>query len=288
MLTGPIVIGVDGSTEAAKAAAFGVKFAELLGSRCQLVHAVPDTWSVAAEEIPFDLDQYNREIAEAHRTTTIEALKGHVPDGVLDALDIRMGRTSKVIKQVCVETGAGLVIMGGKKHPILERWLSGSTVHQVLHSIDVPMLVTGPGSTQFTRILAAVDLSYAAGPTIKTAQELADILSADLWVMNVVDSFHNTSMVPLPFDHDELVQRTSKRLESEVWPLIERPETEKVVASGRPADAIAQEVSSWNAALVVMGSHGKGWTERVLLGSTTERLLNNLPAAVLVIPVQRP
>jgi len=40
--------------------------------------------------------------------------------------------------------------------------------------------------------------------------------------------------------------------------------------------------------LVIVGSHGKGWVDRVLLGSTTERLLNKLPCPVLVIPVRAP
>jgi len=35
---------------------------------------------------------------------------------------------------------------------------------------------------------------------------------------------------------------------------------------------------------VVVGSHGKGWVDRLLLGSTTERLLDQLPASLLVVP----
>ena len=40
----------------------------------------------------------------------------------------------------------------------------------------------------------------------------------------------------------------------------------------------------WGADLVVLGSHGKGWVDRMLLGSTTERLLSHLPTSMLVIP----
>jgi len=36
---------------------------------------------------------------------------------------------------------------------------------------------------------------------------------------------------------------------------------------------------------LVVGSHGKGWAQRVLLGSVTERLINHLPTSLLVAPV---
>jgi hypothetical protein len=38
---------------------------------------------------------------------------------------------------------------------------------------------------------------------------------------------------------------------------------------------------------VVVGSHGKGWVDRVLIGSTTERLLATLPAGLLVVSTGR-
>ena len=35
----------------------------------------------------------------------------------------------------------------------------------------------------------------------------------------------------------------------------------------------------------MVGSHGKSWAERVLVGSVTERLLNHLPTSLVVVPV---
>ncbi len=48
------------------------------------------------------------------------------------------------------------------------------------------------------------------------------------------------------------------------------------------------EAAAWRAELIVVGSHGKGWIDRLLIGSVTEDLLNNLPCAVLVVPVRKP
>ena len=51
---------------------------------------------------------------------------------------------------------------------------------------------------------------------------------------------------------------------------------------------MTDEAARWEADLVVVGSHGGGWAHRMLIGSSTERLLNLLPASLLVVPVLRP
>lgn len=287
MLEHSIVVGVDASSEAVKAAALGARVAAKTGASCHLVHAVKDTWSVAAEEIPFDLAAYNEEILGAKRAAVENAMEREIPVQILEALETRLGRPQRVLKEVAHERDAGLILVGGKHHPRLERWLSGSTVHHLLRTTDIPVLVTGPCPTDFTHIVAAVDLSYAAGPTIRAAEELAEIFQAKLTVLHAVDTIHGSSMVPLPVNQEEIVAKTTARLEAEIWPMIYRPDTAQVVRTGHAAETIIHEVSTCRAGLVVLGSHGKGWTERMLLGSTTEALLNNLTTALLVVPVHR-
>ena len=69
-----------------------------------------------------------------------------------------------------------------------------------------------------------------------------------------------------------------------VWPLVKAREAEKVVRYGMPADRITEEAAAWEADLLVVASHGKGWLDRLLIGSVTERLLNQLPTSLLVLP----
>jgi nucleotide-binding universal stress UspA family protein len=52
-------------------------------------------------------------------------------------------------------------------------------------------------------------------------------------------------------------------------------------------ETILREAFAWQADLLVVGSHGRGWAERLLLGSVTERLLNHLPTSLLVVPTPR-
>ena len=59
------------------------------------------------------------------------------------------------------------------------------------------------------------------------------------------------------------------------------------IRHGTPVDTILREATLWPADLLVVGSHGKSWAQRLLLGSVTEKVLNHLPTSVLVMPVPK-
>jgi nucleotide-binding universal stress UspA family protein len=50
------------------------------------------------------------------------------------------------------------------------------------------------------------------------------------------------------------------------------------------AEILVDAVRRGPAALLVLGTHGSGWVDRLLLGSTTEKVLARLPASLLVVP----
>ena len=206
----------------------------------------------------------------------------------IDQLQVRLGNPSWVLAGAVEESQAGLLVLGGKHHAAPVRWFGGSTVHHAVRTIDVPILVTAPTDTTFRRVLVATDLSDVAQPTIEIAVRFAALFGSALKVLHVVE--------PLPSIPDvgiELDEREHLRLAEEgIRTLLDSADTshtaELEVRSGTPARAIAEETDRWGADLVVVGTHGKGWVDRVLLGSTTERLLNRLPAPVLVIPIRIP
>lgn len=50
------------------------------------------------------------------------------------------------------------------------------------------------------------------------------------------------------------------------------------------ASVLLRESHAWGADLVVLGTHGRGGMERILLGSTAESFLRNADIPVLVVP----
>lgn len=56
------------------------------------------------------------------------------------------------------------------------------------------------------------------------------------------------------------------------------------VREGRAGDAVLEETAEWDADLVVIGSHGFGFFERLLLGSTSIHILRHSERATVIVP----
>ena len=282
---GPIVVGVDASPAAAGAAAVAERLAKLANTPLRLIHAVRDAWAplVAVSADPQVLEMQRLQLALA-RHHVHEALGKTVSDGLREKVDILFGPPAVVLQQIMHEQRPGLVVLGGKHHTTLERWLGGSTSLDVVRSAEVPVLITAGAPAQFRRVLVAADLSSAAGPTIGLAERFARLVGAELRVLTVFEPLPNLSGVA-PMDPTEYFGLAQETLTRDVWPLVKTRNVEKVVRHGTVVDTLLRETVDWGADVLVVGSHGKGWAQRVLLGSVTESLINHLPASLLVAPV---
>ena len=281
----PIVVGVDASPEAAGAAAFAVRMSQRAGTTCDLVHAARDVWaSVGVEE---GVDALWHALVDQARASITAVLAGVVPRELVDKMTVRLGRAPVVLKQTVTDLGAGLVVLGGKHHSALGRWLGGSTSLNVARTTEVPVLVVGSSRTVIRRVLVAVDGSAASQPTLQVADRYAALFGAKLRALSVLEPLPVVPGVAAP-DATEYYRMLEELLQRDVWPLICTPGAERLVRYGRPVETLLREATTWQADLLVVGSHGRGWAERVLVGSVTERLLNHLPTSVLVVPVGAP
>jgi nucleotide-binding universal stress UspA family protein len=285
MSWGPIIVGVDASSAAAGAAAVGERLAALASVPFRLLHAVRDAWAplVAVSAGP-QVTEMQQALLAVARQQVNDALGRAVSDQSRQKLDVRFGPAAVVLQQAVRQRRAGLVVLGGKHHSVLERWLGGSTSLHVIRTAEVPVLVTAGLPAAFRRVLVAADLSAAAGPTIRLAERFASLVGAELRVVSVFEPLPDLAGFPSP-DPTEYFALAQETLEKEVWPLVQTPGTEKLVRHGTVVDTLLREAADWKADVLVVGSHGKGWAQRVLLGSVTEQLINQLPTSLLVAPV---
>lgn len=289
MISAPVVVGVDGSPESAAAAAAGWRLAEAAGVRCYLVHATSDVRSaLELAGTGLSLDDLQLAMLARARSEIVAGLEDRVPPWVLEGLTVRAGRATAILAEVVEDTKAGLVVLGGKHHSTLNRWLGGSTVQHVVRRLSVPLLVTAGDLHPRPRVLVAVDLSYAALPTLDEAVDFARLLGGPLRALHAIEPIPNLPEVPFPVDVGDFEARSREQLDQRVWPALPVPDHHKVVRLGIALDVIAEEAAAWRADVIVVGSHGKGWIDRLVIGSVTEDLLNDLPTAVLVIPVPAP
>ena len=285
----PIIVAVDDSPEAATAAALGWRLAAAAGTTCHHMHVGHDPGTafatLAMKGRSGELEPALRELVGPRLRA---ALAGSVPPEALDRLAIRVGRTAVMLNIEAERLGAGLVIVGGKHHAVLGRWLGGSTARDAVRVVSVPVLVTAGAPGALRRVLVAVDLSHAAKPTIAAAERFVTLAGGAMRAVHVLQ--------PLPFGPESAPFLEQQRfnddsvaaLEQDVWPLLRLPGTERAVRPGDPAVELAADATEWRADLLVVGSHGKGWVDRALLGTVTERLLNQLPVSLLVVPVRKP
>lgn len=56
-----------------------------------------------------------------------------------------------------------------------------------------------------------------------------------------------------------------------------------LIKSGASDQVIIETAQEWNADLIVVGSHGRGFWGRVMVGSVTDSLVHNAPCSVLVV-----
>jgi len=138
----------------------------------------------------------------------------------------------------------------------------------------------------FRRILAPLDFSELSVPTLDMAARLVGpegevcLLHVVEWLPVVTEGAFG--VYPHRRDIEQLKALSLQRLEAyqEERPAVRlRP----MVREGRPATAILELAAEIEPDLIVIGSHGRGGLDHLLLGSVTEKVLRKAATPVLVV-----
>lgn len=285
----PILVGVDESSESVGAALAGSRLARLAGTTCHLVSAVQDPGTAFAGMVLHQsVDTPEHAVAQLARPALRSALRSHLPPPLLDAIEIRLGRPVPVLQSEAARLGSRLLILGGKRHSAPGRWLAGGTAREAVRTAGLPVLITKGAPETLRRVLVGLDLSYATEPTVRVAERFAALTDGQLRAVHVLEP-----VTVLPSPKPMSAARSPEAspvdvLERHLWPVVRSPDAERTIRTGDPAAVLAEEAIGWEADLLVVGSHHKGWLDRLLLGTVTERLLDDLPVSLLVVPVGAP
>lgn len=120
-------------------------------------------------------------------------------------------------------------------------------------------------------ILHPTDFSQTARQASYVAQLLARDHGAKLIVLHVCS--------PQGAESPEYAQEQITSLAQSIPNL----PVETYVVSGKPGEEIVAATSKWNADLIVMGTHGRSGSDRMLIGSVAEHVVRNAPCAVLTL-----
>ena len=139
----------------------------------------------------------------------------------------------------------------------------------------------------YDRIIVPTDGSASSRPAINHAAELAAVHDATIDAVYVVN-LASFSGVP----SEGSWEGVSKALEREGEEALDVVETtcsthdvpvERVRLEGRPSQRIVEYATNQGADLIVMGTHGRGGLDRLLLGSVAERVVRSAPVPVMTV-----
>ncbi len=143
-------------------------------------------------------------------------------------------------------------------------------------------------ATPASRIVVPTDLSEASDHALTTALELAKRIDAEVELLVVVPS--SEPLFPHNPDNREAAARIDReeveRAQEALDTLARRDEriTHTRVGHGTPYKVILEYAEERGAELIAMGTMGHNFAGRILLGSTTERVLRHGHCPVLVVP----
>lgn len=144
----------------------------------------------------------------------------------------------------------------------------------------------------YTRILVAIDDSATSTKALDEAIHLARVLGAKLCITHVVDEapvLQPTMGTYLNVDkvRDDMHQVGTQLLEAaRAKAAAQGVEAEQMLIGSvrrRIAEVIADAVRSWNADLIVMGTHGRRGFQRLLVGSVAENLIRIASTSLMLV-----
>ena len=282
-----ILVGVDFSECSRSALEQAVRLARWNNAGLRIVHAIsPTSVNSNDETLQHTLDELRGQI----RKHAIARLADWAGEAGAPA-----GHSREVINGVPLDvlmtesrSNADLLVLGVTGGSMLPNG-AGTLATKCLRKAGTKvMLVKASHAQPFRRIVACVDFSEASREVVAQAWRVAGRDGAEVHLLHVFQPEWRvwTSMTELPalgaFENSyrAILQGNLRQFAAD------RPEANAIVSvcPGKThGHGIAEYCRNVDADLVILGSKGQTNLKYVLLGSTVERLLKEIPCSVLVV-----
>jgi len=261
--TGTVIVPVDPTRSPTVAISIAASLARQAGLDVKLV-AVPSLGLAS--------DAYLRARVQEAIAAGAPAARGN--------LLVTAGTPAAAIVDWAERSDAVLVCMATHGRGRVGDAVLGSVSAAVVRRSSVPVLLVGPAvrtaGDRVRRLVACLDGSELAEGAVPAAADLAGRLDAEVVLVRVVP--HERAR-PGPGGVPDLVclQQVAERI-------ADVPVAFELVYDREPAQAIARYVSGRDDTVVVMGTHGRGGLQELVLGSVARGVVHRADCPVLVVP----
>ncbi|WP_410645583.1 universal stress protein [Amycolatopsis sp. lyj-346] len=287
-----VVAGYDGSGPARTAVEWAADEAVSRGCPLAVVHVVH--WPPPGPHLVPGTDEATQELtartqAERLLADVAEELRRSRPELTVRT-SVEPGRTGETLARVAQQ--AELLVIGPSGQGALPRVVLGSTAAEVLHTGDRPVVVvrSADASAGTGPVVVGVDGSDISSAAIGFAFDFAarhgrELLAVHAWTdlpMHVVEPVGGWAE-----DWPDIRDRGQQLLDESLARPAERHPgvtVRRTISVDRPAGALLDAAAG--AALLVVGSHGRGALGRVLLGSVSHAMIYHAPCPVAVVHVR--
>jgi nucleotide-binding universal stress UspA family protein len=235
-------------------------------------------------------DDVERELLDRLRqelTGLSEAI--HQRYGLASSLSVAVGDLLPSLLAEADGLPADLLVLGARGASFLRHILLGSTAERLLSSARCPVLVVKqPPHEPYRHLLVPVDFSPIAARTLRLAAAL--VPSASLTVMHAYDVPFEGQLRYAGVDDTRIAHyrglaasQARNRLDQLVAESgVDRARLNTLVTHGDVSLRILEQEQESDCDLIVVGKHGEGMFEELLLGSTTKHILAESQSDVLV------
>jgi universal stress protein E len=278
-----IVIGTSLTGTSDGVVRTGIALARTTGASLWLIHAYTPHFGAAEmgmdavwmEEQAANLREL---IAEQVQRTGLPELPGFLPTQV----NLVLGAPHREIVDLAQSVQADLVIVGAAEST---HGLLGSTAERVIRKAPCPVLVVR-SETAFppTRVEIPVDLSPISADAFRQglgflAQAGAPLAGTEaLFVLNPLEVAGSFQFTP-----DQIERFAAEELQR-FLAANGGGSTKARVRSGFPREEILTTLAERQADLAVLGTHGRGGFERLMLGSIAAGVLRAATCNLLIVP----
>ncbi|WP_248896964.1 universal stress protein [Haloplanus halobius] len=145
----------------------------------------------------------------------------------------------------------------------------------------------------YDRILVPTDGSEGVDRAIRHAIDLAQTHGAEVHGLYVLstDTYAGLAMESSWESVDQLLREDAEAAVHRIRELADDEDAdipiETAIAEGKPSREIVRYAEDQDCDLVVMGTHGRGGIDRLLLGSVAESVIRASSIPVTAVPVER-